>query len=78
MRYLTEPKYVFVKCSGISPFAKNMGQNISKNISENLGGKNGQKPLDDATKYTSEALKTASRKAIKKRQKLLVIGNIWW
>ena len=54
-----------------------MGQNISKNISENVGGKNGQNPLDDATKYTTEALKTASRKAIKKRQKQLVIGNIW-
>ena len=47
-------------------FAKNMGKSLSN--------KYGQKLLDSATKSTTDALKTASKTAIKKKQqKQLVI-----
>ena len=43
-----------------------MGTNIGKNISKNLRGKYRQKLLDCAKQSATDALKTASRKAIQK------------
>ena len=46
-------------------FAKNMGKNLSS--------KYGHKILDSAKKFTTDAIKTASKKQFKKQQKKLVI-----
>ena len=55
MRYLIEPRdRIFVKGYGFLSFAKNMGN------------KYGQKLLDTAEKSTTDAIKTASKRAIKK------------
>ena len=43
-----------------------MGKNIDKNISKNLSGKYNQKLLDHAKQYATDALKTASKRAIQK------------
>ena len=45
-------------------FAKNMGRNIGKNISKNLVSKYSQKLLDHAKQSATDALKTASTRAI--------------
>ena len=60
MRHLIEPKdRIYVQGSGFLSFAKSMG--------ENLSSKYGQKPLDSAKKKsTTDAIKTASKRAIKK------------
>ena len=43
-----------------------MGKNIDKNISKNLSGKYSQKLLDHGKQYATDALKTASKRAIQK------------
>ena len=43
-----------------------MGKNIDKNISENLRSKCSQKLLNHAKQFASDALKTASKRAIQK------------
>ena len=54
--------------------AKNMSENIGKNISKTLNGKYSPKPLDHARQSATEVLKTASKRAIKKKmQKQRVI-----
>ena len=53
--------------------AKNMGENIGKNISKNVSGKYSQKLFDHAKKSATDALKTTSKRVIKKKQKQLVI-----
>ena len=59
MRYLIEPRdRIYVKGYGFFSFAKNMGKNLSN--------KYGQKFLDSANKSTTNAIKTASKRAIKK------------
>ena len=59
MRYSIEPRdRIYVKGYGFLSFAKNMGKS--------LNNKYGQKLLDTAKKYTTDAIKTASKKAIKK------------
>ena len=61
MRYLIEPRNrIYVKCYGFLSFAKYMG----KNIGTHLNGKYSQKLLDSAKKSTTDALKTASKRAI--------------
>ena len=66
MRYSTEPRdRIYVKEYGFLSFAKNMGKNLSN--------KYGQKLLDSAKKSTTDAIKTASKRAIQKQQKQLVI-----
>ena len=57
---------IFFKGYGFLYFAKNVGKNKSKNISENLRGKYTQKPL-------TYAHKTASKRALRKEQRQLVI-----
>ena len=59
MRYSIEPKdRVFVKRYGFLSFANNMGKNLSNKHSQNL--------FDSAKKSTTDAIKTASKRAIQK------------
>ena len=59
MRYSIEPRdRIYVKGYGFLSFAKNMGKNLSN--------KYGQKLLDSAKKSTTDAIKTASKRAIQK------------
>ena len=70
MRYSTEPRdRIYVKGYGFLSFAKNMGK-ISSN-------KDGQKLLDSAKKSTTDAIKTASKRAIQKTAEATgdLIGN---
>ena len=58
-RHSIEPRdRIHVKGYGLLSFAKNMG--------ESLSNKYGQKLLDSARKSTTDAMKTASKRAIKK------------
>ena len=62
-RHSVQPKdQMFVKGYGFLSFAKNFG----KNISRNLISKYSQKLLDHSKKSTTDALKTASKRAIQK------------
>ena len=57
MRYSIEPRdRIYVKGYGFLSFAKNMGKSLSN--------KYGQKRLDSAKKSTTDAIKTASKRAI--------------
>ena len=70
MRYLIEPKdRIYVKGYGFLSFAKNMGTQLSS--------KYGQKLLDSAKKSTTDAIKTASKRAIQKTTEATgdLIGN---
>ena len=70
MRYSIEPRgRIYVKGYEFSSFAKNMGKHLSN--------KYGQKPLDSAKKSTTDAIKTASKRAIQKDAEATgdVIGN---
>ena len=62
IRYLIEPRdRTYVKRYGFLSFAKNIGKNLSNNY--------GQKHLDSAEKSTTDAIKTASKKAIQKNSR---------
>ena len=62
MRYSIEPKdRIYIKRYGFLSFAKNIGNNLSNKYS--------QKPLDRATKSTTDPIKTASKRAIQKTAK---------
>ena len=54
-----------------------MGRNIGKNISKNLNSKYSQKLLDHAKQSGTDALKTASKRAIQKKAEITcdLIGN---
>ena len=66
MRYSIEPRDgIYVKRYGFLFFDKNMGKNLSN--------KYGQKLLDSTKKSTTDAIRTASKRAIQKQQKQLVI-----
>ena len=70
MRYSIEPRdRIYVKGYGFLPFAKNMGKSLSN--------KYGQKLLDSAKKSTTDAIKTASKRAIQKTAEATgdLIGN---
>ena len=59
MRYSIKPRdRIHVKGYGFLSAAKNIGKSLSN--------KYGQKPLDSAKKYTTHAIKTASKRAIEK------------
>ena len=59
MKYSIEPRdRIYVKGYGFLSFAKNMGKSLSN--------KYGQKLLDSAKKSTTDAIKTASKRAIQK------------
>ena len=62
IRYVIEPRdRTYVKRYGFLSFAKNIGKNLSNNY--------GQKLLDSAEKSTTDAIKTASKKAIQKNSR---------
>ena len=70
MRYSIEPRNrIYVKGYGFLLFAKNMGKSLSN--------KYGQKLLDSAKKSTTDAIKTASKRAIQKTAEATgdLIGN---
>ena len=70
MRYSIEPRdRIYVKGYGFLSFAKNMGKSLSN--------KYGQKLLDSAKKSTTDAIKTASKRAIQKTAEAAgdLIGN---
>ena len=70
MRYSIEPRYrIYVKGYGFLSFAKNMGKSLSN--------KYGQKRLDSAKKSTTDALKTASKRAVQETAEATgdLIGN---
>ena len=70
MRYSFEPRdRIYVKGYGFLSFAKNMGKSLSN--------KYGQKLLDSAKKSTTDAIKTASKRAIQKTAEATgdLIGN---
>ena len=58
IRYSIERNGIYVKGYGFLSFAKNMGKNLSN--------KYGQKLFDSAKKSTTDAIKTASKRAIQK------------
>ena len=70
MRYSIEPRdRIYVKGYGFLSFAKKMGKNLSN--------KYGQKLLDSAKKSTTDTIKTASKRAIRKTPEATgdLIGN---
>ena len=70
MRYSIEPRdRIYVKGYGFLSFAKSMGKSLSN--------KYGQKLLDSAKKSTTDAIKTASKRAIQKTAEATgdLIGN---
>ena len=70
MRYSIEPRdRIYVKGYGFLSFAKNMGKILSN--------KYGQKLLDSAKKSTTDAVKSASKRAIQKTEEATgdLIGN---
>ena len=70
MRYSIETRdRIYVKGYGFLSFAKNMGKSLSN--------KYGQKLLDSAKKSTTDAIKTASKRAIQKTAEATgdLIGN---
>ena len=77
MRYSVEPSdRIYVKGYGFLSFAKNIGIHATK-VAKNLSNKYGQKLLDSAKKSTTDAIKTASKRAIQKTTEETVdfIGN---
>ena len=70
MRYSIELRdRIYLKGHGFLSFAKNIGKSLSN--------KNGQKLLDSAKKSTTDAIKTASKRAIQKLAEATgdLIGN---
>ena len=57
---------IFVNGHGYLSFTKNISKNIYKNISKSLRGKYSQKLLDHAKQSATDALKTTSKRLIKK------------
>ena len=88
MRYSTEPRgRIYVKGYGFLSFAKNMGRHANKvaknmgrhanKVAKNLSNKQSQKLFDSAKKSTTDAIKTASKRAIQKTAEATgdLIGN---
>ena len=69
MRYSIEPRDL--KRYGFLSFAKNKGTHAT-NVAKNLSNKYGQKSLDSPKKSTTDAIKTASKRAIQKNS-----GSNW-
>ena len=70
MRYSSEPRdIIYVKRYGFLSFAKNMGTSLSNKYC--------QKRLDSANKFTTDAIKVASKTTIQKTAEATgdLIGN---
>ena len=64
MRYSTEPRERrHVKGYGFLSFARNIGTHATK-FAKNMSNKYGQKLVDTAKKSVTDAIKTASKRAI--------------
>ena len=77
MRYSIEPRdRIYVKGYGFLSFAKNMGTHATK-VAKNLSNKYNQKVIDSAKISITDAIKTASQRAIQKTVAATVdlIGN---
>ena len=77
MKYSIEPKdRIHVKVYGFLSFVKDMGTHATK-VAKNLSSKYAQKLLDSAKKSTTDAIKTASERAIQKTGQATgdLIGN---
>ena len=77
MRYSIEQRdRIYAKGYGFLSFAKNMDTHATK-VAKNLSNKYGQKLLDSAKKSTTDAIKTASKKAFQKTAEAAgdLIGN---
>ena len=74
-RYSVQPRdRIYVKGYWFLSFAKNVAKNIDKNISKNISSQYSKKRLDHAKQSATDALKTASKRAIQKTTGGL-IGN---
>ena len=74
-RYSVQPRdWIYVKGYWFLSFAKNVAKNIDKNISKNISSQYSKKRLDHAKQSATDALKTASKRAIQKTTGGL-IGN---
>ena len=63
--YSVQPRdWIFVTGHVFLSFAKSLSKNIVKNISKNLSSKYNQKTLDHTRQFTTDALKTSSKRAI--------------
>ena len=66
MRYSIEPiERRYVEGYGFLPFARNLGAYTTK-ATKNLNNKYGQKFVDSAKKYATDALKIAGKRGIQK------------
>ena len=77
MRYSIESRgRIYLKGYRILSFAKNMGTYATK-VAKNLSNKYVQKLLDSAKRSTTDAIKTASRRAVQKTAEAIddLIGN---
>ena len=64
MRYSIEPRERrFVKGYGFLSFARNIGAHATK-VAKNMSNKYSQKLVDTAKKSATDAIKTASKRAI--------------
>ena len=76
--YSVKPRdRIFVEGYGFLSFSRNMDRNIGKNISKNESIEYSQKLLDHAKQPATDAIKTASKRAIQKTAEASedLIGN---
>ena len=77
MRYSIEPRERrYVKGYGFLSFARNIGTHAAK-VAKSMSNKYSQKLVDSAKKSATDAIKTASKKAIQKTAEATrdLIGN---
>ena len=73
MPYSIEPRERrHVKGYGFLSFARNIGTHAAE-VTKNMSNKDSQKLVDSAKKYATDAIKTASKRAIQKTAKQLEI-----
>ena len=78
MRYSIEPRArIYVKGYGFLSFAKNIGKSLSNKSAATRATNVAQKLLDIPKKSTTDAIKTASKRAIQKTTEATgdLIGN---
>ena len=72
MRYLIEPRdRRYVKGYGFLSFAKYIGTHATK-VAKNMSNTYSQKLFDSAEKSTTDAIKTASKRAIQQQKQLVI------
>ena len=77
MRYSIEPRERrYVKGYGFLSFARNIGTHAAK-VAKNMSNKYSQKLVDSAKRSATDAIKTASKRAIQKKAEATryLIGN---